>query len=221
MGSSSPVRLPSHIRHVAIEGVIGAGKTTLCTMLQERFNARLLLEQAEENPFLSKFYQNRSDFAFQTQLWFLVSRYRQMSDAFVQEDLFHAITIVDYMFAKDRIFAAINLDDNELSLYNTVAKALSRELPRPDFIVYLQVSTETLLKRIEKRGRSFEFNMDRNYIETLNQAYNHFFFHYTKCPLLIINGSELDFVKNVDDLDVLAAQIAEARPGVNYFSPAH
>ena len=220
VGPLQQIRLPSHVRYIAIEGVIGAGKTTLCSLLQQRFGARLLLEQAEENPFLTRFYQSRSDFAFQTQLWFLVSRYRQMSEAFVQEDLFCPVTIADYMFAKDRIFAAINLDDNELALYNTLAGALARDCARPDFIVYLQVSTDMLMKRIQQRGRSFEFNMDRNYIDTLNQAYNHFFFHYTRCPVLIVNGTEIDFVKRNEDLDALARQIAQARPGANYYSPA-
>jgi deoxyadenosine/deoxycytidine kinase len=212
-------RLPEHMSYLCIEGVIGAGKTTLCKLLAERFNARPVLEYAEENPFLSSFYQDRHSHAFQTQLWFLLSRYRQLTETFIQQDLFHSSTVSDYMFAKDRIFATVNLDENELALYNTIAALLEREIPRPDFVVYLQASTDVLLERIEKRGRSFEFNMDRQYIDTLNQAYNHFFFHYTRSPLLIINTNDIDFVNNHRDFEDLVDQILQTRTGSNYYHP--
>lgn len=212
-------RLPEQMSYLCIEGVIGAGKTTLCKLVAEEFNARPVLEYAEENPFLSSFYQDRSSHAFQTQLWFLLSRYRQLTETFMQQDLFHSCTVSDYMFAKDRIFAAVNLDENELALYNTIAALLEREIPRPEFVVYLQASTDVLLERIEKRGRPFEQNMDRRYIDTLNQAYNHFFFHYTRSPLLIINTNDIDFVNNRRDFDELVGQIFQTRTGTNYYHP--
>jgi len=212
-------KLPEHIRYVCIEGVIGAGKTVLCNLVKEMFNARLVLETAEENPFLPRFYENRKNWAFQTQLWFLISRYKQLSESIPQEDLFHSVVLSDYMFAKDSIFASINLDDDELALYNSVARALAGQLPAPDFVVYLQASTDVLLKRIERRARPYEFNMDRNYVDVLNEAYNHFFFHYTESPLLIIDTNRIDFVGNPEDLDEVVDQILLARSGVHFYHP--
>jgi deoxyguanosine kinase len=211
--------LPEHIRHVAVEGVIGVGKTTLCHLLSAPFSARLVLERAEENPFLARFYEERNALAFQTQLWFLVSRYRQLSDALVQEDLFHPVVLADYMFAKDRIFASVNLDEDELGLYDTIARSLAKDLPRPDLVVFLQASTDMLLKRIAKRGRAFEHGMDRHYLEVLSEAYNHFFFHYTESPVLIINTNDIDFVERPQDLDELVRHISEAKSGVSFFHP--
>jgi deoxyadenosine/deoxycytidine kinase len=211
--------MPPSVKTFAVEGVIGAGKTELCTLLAQRFDARLVLEEAEENPFLSKFYKNRARYAFQTQLWFLVSRYKQFSEALFQQDLFHEITITDYLFAKDRILAGVNLDENEYSLYATVASILEKGVPRVDFVVYLQASTDALMKRIEKRGRPFEFNMDRHYIDQLNQAYNQFFFHYTASPLLIINTANIDFVNNNDEREEVIDQIVDVKPGANFYQP--
>ncbi|MBD3322220.1 MAG: AAA family ATPase [Chitinivibrionales bacterium] len=205
--------------HICIEGVIGAGKTSLCRLLAERFSARTICEQVEENPFLSQFYKNKQMYAFQTQLWFLLSRYRQLSEEFIQQDLFHETAIADYMFAKDRIFASVNLDENEMALYNTVAGILEREIPRPDLVIYLQASTDILLKRIENRGRSYENNMDASYIENLNQAYNHFFFHYTGSTVLIINTNDIDFVNNQSDLDEITGQILQTKSGINFYQP--
>jgi len=213
------IKIPNHIRTLAIEGVIGAGKTELCKILMQRLNARLVLEEAEDNPFLSKFYKNRSGFAFQTQLWFLVSRYKQLTDSLYQQDLFHEITLTDYLFDKDKIFASINLDENEFSLYNTVAGILEKEIPTIDYVVYLQATTDVLLKRIEKRGRPFEFNMDYSYIDTVNKAYNNFFFHYSDSPLLIINTSNIDFVENGDDREEVVEQILDVKAGSNYYQP--
>ena len=211
--------LPSTVRTFAVEGVIGVGKTELCAILAQRFDARLVLEEAEENPFLPKFYKNRAHYAFQTQLWFLVSRYKQLSGALLQQDLFHETTITDYLFAKDRIFASVNLDENEFALYATVASILEKEIPKLDFVVYLQASTDALLKRIEKRGRPFEFNMDRHYIDQLNAAYNQYFFHYTASPLLIINTSNIDFVNNSDEREEVIEQILDVKPGVHFYQP--
>lgn len=208
-----------NLNYLCIEGVIGAGKTSLSYLLAERFNARTILEEAEENPFLSKFYADRRMFAFQTQLWFLVSRYRQLSMMIAQQDLFHQVTVCDYIFAKDRIFANINLDEDELVLYNHLTRVMESSISQPDLVVYLQTSTDVLLKRIEKRGRSYEYNMDREYIDLLNQAYNHFFFHYSSTPLLIINTNDIDFVNNSDDFEELVDQIVRARNGTSYYQP--
>lgn len=205
--------------YICIEGVIGAGKTSLCYLLAERFNARTILEEAEDNPFLSKFYTDRRMFAFQTQLWFLVSRYKQLSMMVAQQDLFHQVTICDYMFAKDRIFANINLEEDELTLYNHITRVMESSISQPDLVVYLQTSTDVLLKRIEKRGRAYEYNMDRDYIDLLNQAYNHFFFHYSSTPLLIINTNDIDFVNYSDDFEELVEQIARTRNGTSYYQP--
>lgn len=213
------LKFPSHVNYLCIEGVIGAGKTSLCRLFEERFDARLVLEEVDENPFLSRFYSDRRSYAFQTQLWFLLSRYKQISVMVAQQDLFHSMTISDYMFAKDRIFASMNLLDDELVLYNNIARVLETSIPRPDLVVYLQASTDVLLKRIEKRGRSFEFNMDRDYIDTLNQAYNHFFFHYTSTPLLIIDTNDIDFVNDIRDLEELVEQIVNAKIGTHFYHP--
>jgi len=217
--SDQETKFPSHISHLSVEGVIGAGKTSLCYLLAERFNARTILEEAEENPFLEKFYADRRMFSFQTQLWFLVSRYKQLSVMLAQQDLFHQLTISDYVFAKDRIFANVNLEEDELTLYNNIARVMESSISQPDLVVYLQTSTDVLLKRIEKRGRSYEYNMDRDYIEVLNQAYNHFFFHYNNTPLLIINTNNMDFVNCAGDLDEIIEQILRAKTGTTFYQP--
>jgi deoxyguanosine kinase len=217
--STQSTLLPHHIRHISIEGVLGVGKTALCRLLSNRLNAKLVLEEGEENPFLPRFYKNRKTYAFQTQLWFLLSRYRQLSESLSQLDLFQEVSVFDYMFAKDRIFAAINLDENELALYNSIISVLEERVPEPDYVVYLQASTETLIKRIEKRGRYFESNIDSDYIDLLNQAYNQFFFHYTNSPLLIINTNGINFVENEADLDEMLREICKALPGSNFFQP--
>ena len=218
MDTNDP-KIPSHFSFLAIEGVIGAGKTSLCELLGERWDAGLILEGVEENPFLGRFYEDRAMYAFQTQLWFLLSRYRQLSESGVQQNLFHRITICDYLFAKDRIFATLNLDDDEQQLYNRVAATLETQVPAPDLVVYLQASTDSLLRRIERRGRSFEFNIDPAYIEALNAAYNHYFFHYDKGPLLVINIDGIDFTEHPGDLEEIVAQIMVERHGVIYYQP--
>jgi deoxyguanosine kinase len=219
MAAKATPRLPRNVRVLCVEGVLGVGKTALCNLLSQRLGARLVLEEGEENPFLPRFYKNRKLFAFQTQLWFLLSRYRQLSDAFTQLDLFQDVTVLDYMFAKDRIFASINLDEQELTLYNRIASNLERSVPRPDYVVYLQASTDVLIKRIEKRGRPFESAVEKDYIDLLNQAYNHYFFHYTDTPLLIINTNEIDFVEYEGDLDEVVKEICKVAPGSNYYQP--
>jgi deoxyadenosine/deoxycytidine kinase len=148
-----------------------------------------------------------------------VSRFKQLTEALFQQDLFHQTTVADYLFAKDGIFASVNLDETEYSLYATVASILEKDIPRLDFVVYLQATTDALMKRIEKRGRPYEFNMDRHYIDQLNMAYNHFFFHYTASPLLIINTSNIDFVNNLDEREEVIDQIVNIKPGCNFYQP--
>jgi deoxyadenosine/deoxycytidine kinase len=211
--------IPEHIRYLCIEGVIGVGKTSLSVLLAERFNARLILERSDENPFLGRYYSDPVQYAFQTQLWFLLSRYRQLDGELEQFDLFHHLAIADYMFAKDGIFATVTLDDHELALYNGIKAMLEPRLPPPDFIVYLQASTDVLMKRIEKRGRACEFAIDRDYLDILNQAYKQFFFQYTASPVLIINTDHIDFVENACDLDDIAGQIARTYIGTTFYQP--
>jgi deoxyadenosine/deoxycytidine kinase len=218
MNANNPA-LPRHIRTMSVEGVLGVGKTSLCRILSKRMDAQLICEEGEENPFLPKFYKNRKTYAFQTQLWFLLSRYRQLTETFLQLDLFHDVSIFDYMFAKDRIFATVNLDENELSLYNHIVAILEERIPSPDYVVYLQASTDVLLRRIEKRGRPFESNIDWDYLDQLNQAYNHFFFHYTDTPLLIINTNDIDFVQNDADREELLHEICKAQAGSHFYQP--
>jgi len=213
------LEFPQHINYVCVEGVIGVGKTSLCEMLGRIFVARLVLEEVDDNPFLQKFYSDRRAYAFQAQLWFLLSRYRQLSEAVAQQDMFHRVTIGDYMFAKNAIFAEMNLPGAELALYNQVEKSLGAELPKVDLAVYLQASTETLLRRIERRARPFERQMDARYVDDLNKAYNNYFFHYNDSPLLIINTNEIDFVEDNNDFMDIAEQIVNAKPGTNVYNP--
>jgi deoxyguanosine kinase len=219
MATEQTTPIPSWINYLCVEGVIGAGKTSFCTMLARECSARLVLETAEENPFLEKFYRDRRSFAFQTQLWFLVSRFKQLSGAIAQQDLFYQLTLSDYIFAKDRIFASVNLDEAELNLYEQIASEMVKSIPPPDLVIYLQASTDVLLRRIDRRGRTFEFNMDPRYIGLLNEAYNHFFFHYTETPLLIVNTNEIDFVNNPVDFTDLLEQLVHARNGTTFYQP--
>jgi deoxyadenosine/deoxycytidine kinase len=205
---------------IAIEGVIGAGKTSLAHLIAENRNAKLVLEEFEDNPFLDKFYTDRERYAFQTQLTFLASRFQQQQNIFVK-DLFHSAVISDYIFDKDRIFARINLSGDELALYDKIFQIMSFKAPRPDLVIYLQSSIERLLQNIHKRGRSYEKDMDPNYLMELNEAYNHFFHHYTRSPLVIINTSEIDFVNNPEHLDYIIRNVFETplKSQVTYLSP--
>lgn len=204
---------------IAIEGVIGAGKTTLSKMLADLIQASVELEVVEENPYLARFYEDRDGWAFQTQMFFLLSRYRQKA-AHGQRDLFSGRLVSDYLFAKDRIFANINLNDEDLRLYEHVVEVLEERIPRPDLVVYLQASTEELMRRIAWRGRVFEKDMDPSYIQTLNEAYNHFFFHYDETPLLVVNCNDLDFVRNRRHFEELVERILQPFTGTRYFVPA-
>ena len=186
--------------HIAVEGTIGVGKTSLAKILGERLEAKLILEEFEENPFLVDFYKDPERFAFQTQLFFLLSRYRQQQEL-QQTDLFTKALISDYMFIKDRLFAALNLNDKEMGLYNSVARILEKNVSSPDMVIFLQSDTDRLMLNIKKRGREYEKSIDWKYIDALNQIYNEFFFRYDKSPLLIINTNDIDFVHNKNDLE--------------------
>jgi deoxyadenosine/deoxycytidine kinase len=210
---------PADIRYIAIEGVIGAGKTTLARMLTERLEAKIVLEKFEENPFLPKFYEDPERFAFQTQIFFLLSRYKQQQELF-QTDLFHKFLVTDYIFDKDKIFAYLTLQDDELKLYETLIQSIEKNIPAPDLVVYLQSSVPRLMSNIKMRGRDYEENMSEDYIKDLNEAYNYFFFRYKTAPLLIINATEIDFVNNPEHFEDLMTQILRPdKAPVEYYNP--
>jgi deoxyguanosine kinase len=210
----------STIRHIAIEGVIGAGKTSLTRLLGEKLAGKVVLERFEENPFLPKFYEDPERFSFQTQIFFLLSRFRQQQE-FIQADLFHRFLITDYIFEKDKIFAYLNLADDELKLYESVLTAIEHTIPTPDLVVYIQCTVQRLMSNIKKRGREIERNMSEQYIRDLNEAYNYFFFRYKSAPLLIVNATEIDFVNNQQDFDDLLTEIFRPeKAAVEYYNPS-
>ena len=206
------------LRYIVIEGPIGVGKTSFVKLLSEELKARLILEKTEDNPFLKEFYQNPKQFAFQTQVFFLLSRYRQL-EALSQTDIFSKNTVSDYFFPKDRIFASITLEESELALYEQIYNLLNPHIPIPDLVVYLQAGTPTLLQRIRQRGREYETGITADYLERLNQAYNQFFFHYTGSPLLVVQTGDMDFVKSREDLKDLLRQIRQMKKGTQYYVP--
>jgi deoxyadenosine/deoxycytidine kinase len=209
----------SSIKYIAIEGVIGAGKTSLARKIASRLNAKLVLEQFDTNPFLEKFYVDRKRYAFQTQMFFLVNRFKQQQEL-IQEELFTEYIVCDYIFEKDRIFAYLNLSSDELNLYENLYPLIARSLRKPDLVVYLQSGTDRLMYNIKKRSRKIERALTRSYIEELSEAYNHFFFRYNTTPLLIVNSTDLDFVNKEDDFDELFKQIfREDRGMTEYFNP--
>ena len=206
-------------RYIVVEGVIGVGKTSLARLLSERLQAQLVLEEVEENPFLKDFYRDRARYAFQTQMHFLFSRYQQQRNL-GQTDLFSGERMVsDYLFQKDRIFASLNLSDKELALYERLVGWLELDVMKPDVVVYLQANPDTLMERIGRRGRPFERDMEREYIRQLNEAYNHFFFHYTDVPLLVVNTNGIDFVNNAEDFEDLLKRTLSHRQGTVYYAP--
>jgi deoxyadenosine/deoxycytidine kinase len=205
-------------KYIVIEGPIGVGKTSLAKLLAKEFRARLILEKSEENPFLPYFYQDRKKYAFQTQIFFLLNRFQQQKEI-AQPDLFNQITLSDYLFAKDRIFASINLDDHELSLYEQVFKLLNGKIPTPDLVIFLQAKPEVLLHRIKLRNISYEREIDLEYLKLLTEAYNYFFFHYDQTPLLVVDTSEIDFVNRKEDLNQLIKEIKRMKKGIWYFIP--
>ncbi len=208
----------SDIKHIAIEGVIGAGKTSLTLKLAKLLKGRAVLEKFEENPFLEKFYDDIEHYAFQTQMFFLLSRYKQQQEL-AQTDLFEQVIVSDYMFEKDKIFAYLNLQDDELRLYETLVGFLERTILKPDLVVYLQCNVEHLMRNIRKRGRKIERTISVEYIQSLNEAYNYFFFRYKSSPLLIVNADQIDFVNDDDDFDRLASEILRPRKVAEYYNP--
>jgi deoxyguanosine kinase len=207
-------------RYIAVEGPIGAGKTALAERLATRLDATLVLEETE-NPFLADFYADRPGSALQAQLFYLLQRHRQQT-TLQQADLFSQTTVADYLFDKDKIFAYLNLDDNELFIYQRLYDLLARDVPGPDLVVYLQAPTDVLLRRI--RGRRTEpevdsFEPDQEYLKELNEAYHHFFFHYDATPLLVVETSQFDSDVSDEALDDLVRQIAQMGAGTRYYVP--
>lgn len=217
--SNAPDALPDHLNYIAIEGVIGAGKTTLAKLMAERYEARTFLEEFEKNPFLERFYENKERWAFQTQLAFLASRFQQQKELLTR-DLFHQSVVSDYIFDKDRIFAHLNLEGDELQLYERLFSHMEPNTPTPDLVVYLQSTPERLMENIKKRGRPYEEDMDPEYIDALHEEYNYYFFRYTKSPLLIVNAVDIDFVENEEELNELLHYIATVpHHGTTYVNP--
>ena len=209
----------SDLRHIAIEGVIGAGKTTLVNMMGETLGGKVVLEKFEENPFLKDFYRDPERYAFQTQIFFLLTRYKQQRELF-QADLFHRFLITDYIFEKDKIFAYLNLQDEELKLYETLVGSIEHSIPTPDLVVYLQSSVPRLMQNIRHRARPYEAAMQESYIKDLNEAYNYFFFRYKSTPLLIVNAADIDFVNNREQYeDLLREMFRPSRAAVEYYNP--
>jgi len=216
MGSHM-LRRPMH-RYIVVEGPIGVGKTTLARALCKRYGARGVYEIVEENPFLASFYKDRTRYAFQTQLFFLLSRFKQQQELF-QPGLFESMTVSDYLFAKDRIFATLTLDPNELGLYERVYEHLGPRVVRPDLVIYLQARLEVLLARIKKRGRDFERKLDPDYLAELSRTYGEFFHRWDETPLLVVNTSDVDYAESEAALDDLCRAIERCRAGTTYYQP--
>jgi deoxyguanosine kinase len=209
-----------HFRHIAIEGPIGVGKTALAERLAARLDANAVLEDTE-NPFLADFHADRPGAALQAQLFFLLSRHRQQM-TLRQADLFSQTTISDYLFDKDKIFAYLNLDDNELFIYQRLYELLARDVSPPDLVLYLQAPTEVLLQRLRARAadpESATFDPDPDYLRELNEAYHHFFFHYDATPLLVVETSQFDANASEEAVDDLVKRIRGAGAGTRYYVP--
>ncbi len=205
-------------RFIAVEGPIGVGKTSLTKRLAETFNYELLLENAEENPFLDRFYQNPRQHALATQLFFLFQRAQQIAES-RQSDLFEPVRVSDFLIDKDRLFAELNLEKDEYDLYHKVYQHLVIDAPKPDLVIYLQAPTEVLLQRIQKRGILSEQMIESEYLNQLNRAYTEFFHYYSDSKLLIVNSAEIDLVANDEDYEQLVTYILSLPNGTHYFNP--
>jgi deoxyguanosine kinase len=205
-------------RYIAVEGPIGAGKTSLAKMLAERFDGKIVLEAVEDNPFLQRFYQEPEKYAFPTQVFFLLGRYRQQQEL-LQQDLFRRVMITDYLFHKDRIFAQLTLGDDELFLYEQIYNLLEPRLRRPDLVIYLQASPQVLAQRIRGRNWDYERGMSADYLGRVSEAYQRFFFQWNVTPLLVVDTSRLDFVHRENDFALLLKEIGHTTRGVHYFIP--
>ena len=204
--------------YIVIEGPIGCGKTTLARLLSEKFNVQLLSEKAEENPFLPRFYQDAQRYALPTQLFFLFQRSRQISDM-NQRDMFSAPTVADFFLEKDPLFARLNLDDEEYTLYHQIYTHLQLKSPKPDLIIYLQTPVDELAERIEERNISYEQEIPREYIERLADAYSEFFHSYDASPVLIVNNEKLNITKDETALNLLIDRIGQIKSSREYFNP--
>jgi len=204
--------------YIVVEGPLGVGKTSLARLLAERLRGVAVLEKTEDNPFLPRFYKDPEKFRFQTQLFFLLRRYQHCAEI-VQMNLFKQVVISDYLFLKDRLFAAVNLDENELWLYDQIFRLLEKRVVRPDLVIFLQARTEILMERIKRRGRKYEKGLSWDYLDTINQAFNEFFFHYSDSPLLVVDASNIDFVHIPEDLEDLVREIETMRTGTQYYVP--
>ena len=205
-------------RFIAVEGAIGAGKTSLVNLLEQQYGARVILEENDSNPFISKFYEDQETYSFQTQIFFLLSRYNQYMKL-AQRDLFNSVVVIDYLFQRDKIFAQLNLEDHEYRLYEQIYNLISSKAPKPDLVIFLQASTEVLLERVSKRGREYESFMDPDYLDSVNKAFNNFFFYYSDTPLLVINTNEIDFVEKKCDLEELINKVNNHKIGREYYNP--
>jgi deoxyadenosine/deoxycytidine kinase len=204
--------------YIAIEGPIGVGKTSLAQALGLRIGARIVLEDTDSNPFIARFYQDPEKYAFPVQLYFLLTRYNQQRQL-AQQDLFAQATVTDYLLAKDRIFARLNLDPDELVLYEGVYRLLDGQLARPDLVVYIRARVEVLAERLRKRNRTFERHISMEYLESVSAAYRDFFFYYDETPLLVVDSSEIDFVDDPGDLEDLLREIDRTVTGSHYYVP--
>jgi len=204
--------------YIVIEGPIGVGKTTLANKLAASFGSDLLLEGADDNPFLEKFYDDPKAAALPTQLFFLLQRARQLKEM-NQSDMFNPVRVADYLIEKDRLFAELTLDLDELELYEQVYNSLTIDVPNPDLVVYLQAPVEVLLARIQKRGLKHERFIEAAYLQRLCDSYIQFFYQYNNAPLLIVNAADIDFANNEADYQLLHQRITEVQSGRNYFNP--
>ena len=204
--------------YIVVEGPIGVGKSSVVERLAERMEARTVMEEWGQNPFLTPFYEGRAGAAFQIELFFLLSRYRQQQEL-TQRTLFQSFTLSDYVFEKSKLFAYLNLEDAELPIYEKLYGLLAEAAPRPDLAIYLQAPTEVLMKRIRARGRPEEAHLSEDYLAEVNRAYNHYFFHYSQSPLLVVNTAEVNFARSDQDLDDLLRQIRNMGKGTQYYVP--
>ena len=204
-------------RHIAVEGPIGVGKTSLVQLLADRFEGVMVLEDIT-NPFLPDFYEGRAGAAFQGQMYFLLSRFQQQREI-SQMNLFQHLVLADYTFPKDRIFAYLNLDDTDLRVYEKLYPVLEQEVPTPDLVIYMQASVPVLLDRIANRGRDFEKTIDPDYLVRLSEAYSYYFFHYRETPLLVVNTDDIDFVNSRADFNAFVEQIQRCRHGTQVYVP--
>lgn len=205
-------------QYLVVEGPIGVGKTSLAKRLAESIGAELLLEQAYDNPFLKRFYENERGAALSAQLFFLLQR-AQQAQRLQQKDMFELAIVSDYLFQKDRLFAELTLDNDEFNLYQQVYRLLAQQSVAPDLVIYLQAPVEILLERIAKRGIECEKHIGAHYLTQLSDAYTKFFHQYTAAPLLIVNTADIDFVNDERDYNQLLERILDLKSGRNYFNP--